>query len=122
MLIKREDGNYDCGPLDVICILHDVEKDSYHAALFLESPMPGPLQSIDETKMVRLKSKFHRTEGADSLEGAQAHVTKLREQFIIEDQNVIDDKAVPWDGELGIVWLTENWRAVGDKTAAEVIG
>jgi hypothetical protein len=109
MLIPKGDGTYMCGPLDVACILHDVAKDRYHAAFFYEKPFPGEVPSVEETCLVRLKSKMHHTEGAPTLEEAQIHLDELLETLTIDEENIWRD-AQPWDGGVGIVWVVENWK------------
>jgi hypothetical protein len=65
-----------------------------------------------EVKVVRLKSKMHHTEGADTLDGAKAHYGQLRDDIKIPDLNA-SDTPIGWDGEMGLVWAVENWTAKG---------
>lgn len=110
MLIeKQEKGKFIGGPLDVLCILHNINTGRYHAAFFEESPLPGPVPDIKNTKIVRLKSKMHHTEGSDTLEGALEHLKKLSEQIEVSEENIWKEPQ-DWNGDLGIVWLKDNWK------------
>jgi len=111
MLINNGDGTYTGGPLDIWCILHNVEAGTYHAAFFEEDPMPGPIEpDFRKVKPVRLRSKMHHTTGADSLEGAQAHLDEMVAKVQVPEQNVWRDEPMPWDGEIGITFIADNWR------------
>ncbi len=122
MLIETEKpGVYQAAALDILCILHNTETGRYHAAFFEEYPMPGPIPLVDETKIVRLKSKMHHTDGADTIEVAREHLRELRERILVSDGNVCE-KPFPWDGEIGIVWLVPNWVARGEVFGDVVLG
>lgn len=114
MLIQKQDESYQCGPLDVVCILHDVTTDRYHAAFFEEKPFPGPVEPVEKTDVVRLKSKMHNTTGADTLGGALTHLMDLAKRLSVPEGNIWKDPC-DWDGELGIVWVIPNWL----RSAAE---
>jgi hypothetical protein len=117
MLIETEKpGVFTAGALDILCILEDQNTGRFHVAFFEEHPMPGPVPSVEETNPVRLKSRMHHTAGADTLEGAQQHLRELREQIVLPDANVCDTP-IDWNGEIGIVWLVENWVARGETFA-----
>lgn len=109
MLIRHDDGTFTAGPLDAIQVLHDVNTGRYHACFFEEHPLPGPVLNTKDTKVVRLKSKMHHTQGAETLEGARQCVTEMRKQIILDDSCVFPD-VFEWDGELGIVQVLPNWR------------
>jgi hypothetical protein len=111
MMIRNGNGTYTAGPLDVIVILHDVSRGSYHVCFFEEYPMPGPVRDIETDQVVRLKSKMHHTTGSRGFEGAQRQLDEMRSQIELPDSNVVRDQAYPWNGEPGIVWLTSNWRS-----------
>lgn len=113
MLINNGDGTFTAGPLDVLCILHNVKKGRFHAAFFEESPFPGPVPDVDDVKVVRLKSKAHHTEGAETLEGALEHLDDLAAQIQVPPENIWR-KPRKWDGQIGIVWITDNWRVSGE--------
>lgn len=108
MLAPNGNGTFLCGPLDVVCVLHDVNTGKYHAAFFEERPFPGPILPVSETKIVRLMSKMHRTDGADNISGALEHMSELAENLGVPEQNRWTDPR-EWDGEIGIVWLVPNW-------------
>lgn len=110
MLLANGDGTYTGGAFDVLCILHNVETDTYHAAIFLERPMPGPVLSVENTKIVRLMSKGHHTEGAPTLEEAQKHLDEFAEKIKVPEENIWREPR-PWDGSLGIIWVEPNWKA-----------
>lgn len=108
MLLERNDNTFDGGILDVICILHNVNTNRYHVAFFEESPMPGPVQPIEEMIYVRLKSKMHHTVGAATLEGAMKHLEEFKSKIHVQDKNIwLEPK--DWDGEVGIVWVVPKW-------------
>lgn len=109
MMINNGNGTFTAGGLDMLCILHDVNTDRYHAAFFEEHPLPGEVKSIEETDIVRLKSKMHHTTGSDTLEGALEHLKELSEQIIVPEENIKKDP-IDWDGEIGIVFVWNNWR------------
>lgn len=110
MLIENGDGTFTGGPLDVLCILHDVEAETYHVAFFEEKPLPGPVPDLQDTKVVRLKSKMHHTLGAGDLCGAFEHLAEMREKIQVPDENVWREPR-DWDGQLGVVIVANNWRA-----------
>jgi hypothetical protein len=60
---------------EVILILFDPMKGTYHAALFYEAPFPGPPGAVPN--VARMRSKMHHTAGAPTLEGAQVHADEL---------------------------------------------
>ncbi len=109
MLLQREDKTFTGGILDVICILHNEKTNRYHAAFFEESPLPGKANiPIDQLPFIRLKSKMHHTEGADTLEEAKKHVEEMRKQIYLVDKNIWLEPQ-KWDGNEGIVWVVPNW-------------
>lgn len=109
MLIENGDGTYTGGALDVLLILHHVENGTYHPALFLEAPMPGPVPAPEDIKVVRVRSRFHHTTGAPTLEEAQAILDELAEKVIVPDANRWREQVFDWDGELGMTLLLPNW-------------
>lgn len=110
MMVNNGNGTFTAGPLDVLLILHDVGNDTYHPAFFEEAPMPGPVPDYWEVSVVRLKSKMHHTEGAKTLEEAQKLFDELAEKIELPEENRWRDKARDWDGQLGIVFVEQNWR------------
>lgn len=108
MMIDKGNGTYAAGPLDVLCILHDVNTGKYHAAFFEESPISGKVRPMDKTEFVRLKSKMHHTAGSKTLDGALEHLKELSEKIIVPDENV-KKEPIDWDGEIGITLVFENW-------------
>lgn len=115
MLIENGDGTGTAGPLDILLILHNVEAGTFHAAFFEESPPPGPIQDVADAETVRFKSKMHHTRGAPDLAGAQAHLDELGRTVHVPEGNVARDRAVPWDGQIGFVWVIPNWRRRGEE-------
>ncbi len=110
MLIKAENDTFIGGPLDVITILHHSTTGRYHAAFFEELPLPGPVPDIQDTTVVRLKSKMHRTTGAESMEEALIQLDELAAKISVPEENRWTD-AMEWDGHQGIVVIVPNWRA-----------
>jgi hypothetical protein len=102
-------GKPQCGPLDVVCILHDVTTGRYHAALFDERPFPGPVSPVEKTDVVRLMSRSHHTTGAATLEEALVHLKDLAVHVNAEPENIWTEPR-EWGGEIGIVWVVPNWR------------
>lgn len=117
MLIANGDGTYTGGPLDVICVLVDVTTGRFHAAYFEERPMPGPIPGVTDDRPVRLMSKMHHTEGADTWAGALDHAHAMTETITLPTENVMLDEAWPWDGEQATVRILPNWRAHAQDTA-----
>lgn len=110
MLIENGDGTYTAGPLDVLCILHDETKGTFHPAFFEEAPMPGPVQDVRDLTFVRLKSKMHHTTGFPSHAEALANLTEsLAARIHVPAENVWSDPK-NWDGDLAQVWVVCNWR------------
>lgn len=108
MLINNGDGTHTGGPLDILCILHDVERDRFHAAFAEEMPMPGSVPAVGDMPLVRLKSKMHHTAGAPALEEALVHLDDLAGKIHVPPENVWRDPR-PWDGE-PFVTIVANWR------------
>ena len=84
-MLLRTDTGFIAGPFDVIGIMKDTSTHRFHACVWEEKPMPGG-QPPDTS--VRLKSKMHHYAGADTFEGAVAHVAELRLKIEIDDANV----------------------------------
>lgn len=120
MLIPRSEGGYTAGPLDIQCILHNLEAGTFHAAFFEERPPPGPVLPVAETALVRLWSKMHHVTGSPTLEGAQAHLDDLAAKIQVRPENIARTQAYPWDGTPAIVWCVENWRLEPGRTFADV--
>lgn len=57
----------------IIAIIHNVALNTFHPALFLESPMPGGQHG---TTIIRHKSKMHHTTGFDSRDEAVQNITQ----------------------------------------------
>jgi hypothetical protein len=110
MLIRKDDGTFIAGSLDVLLILHNTVTNTYHAAVFLEAPMPGPRQPVESMSLVRLRSQMHHTTGAPDLEGARKHLEELSKKISVPDGNKWTDP-VEWNGELGITMIVPNWHA-----------
>lgn len=108
MLMPNGDGTFMAGPFDVLCILHNRETLRFHPAFFEEHPFPGPRPEITETKIVRLFSKMHHTEGSPTLEGALIQMGELAQKISVPPTNIWL-KPKPWDGDLGVVWVVDNW-------------
>lgn len=101
MLMPNGDGTYTGGNQDIICILNDVNTGKYHAAFFEESPLPG---GNEEVGFLRLKSKMHHTQGAETIEDAFKHVDDMRQKVHVSDDNVWREPK-DWDGTQGLVWV-----------------
>jgi len=113
MLIDNGNGTFIGGPLDVLCVLHNVKANTYHVAFFEEKPMPGPVPDWKEVTAVRLKSRLHHTTGSPTLKEAMEHLDDLASKIEVPPENVWRDVR-PWDGEIGVVWITNNWRVTGE--------
>ena len=103
MMKDNGNGTFTAGGLDVLCILHDVNTDRYHAAFFEEKPLPGKIKSIEETDIVRLQSKMHHASGSDTLDVALKHLKELSEKIIVPEEN-IKKEPIDWDGCLGVTF------------------
>ena len=122
MLIPNSDGTCTGGPLDVILIYHNIDAGTFHPVFYEEHPMPGAVLDVGDEVTVRLMSKMHHTVGFATLEEAQENVrTGLSTQIILNDTNVATEHAIPWNGEIGHVWIVQNWRRTGaERNFAEV--
>lgn len=109
MMMNNGDETFIAGSLDVLCILHNVNTNRYHAAFFEEHPFPGEIKPVEETDIVRLKSKMHHTGGSDTLDGALEHLKELSEKIIVPEEN-IKKEPIDWDGEIGITFVWNNWK------------
>ena len=109
MLIRKDDKSFTGGPLDVLCILHRIETDTFHAAYFEEKMMPGPIVQVSAVATVRLMSHMHHTEGAESFAGAQEHLKDLATKIELPETNIVRDRAIPWDG-YPFILMVPNWR------------
>ncbi len=107
MIIQNDDGTCTMGPADIICIFR-LPSGRYHVAILEEHPMPGPVQPIESLDFIRLKSKMHHTTGAETLEGAQAHLAELRKRLRMEDTNVVSDIAIDIGDPVCVIPVT-NW-------------
>ena len=120
MMLSNPDGTFMGGPLDVLCILHDVNTGRYHPAFFEEAPFPGPVADVRATTIVRLKSKMHHTGGFATLAEAVDNLDNdLSVKLKVPPTNVWRAPR-DWDGELGIVWLEPNWLLSVSKANAEL--
>ena len=108
MLFRNDDGTFTGGPLDVLCIFKNIHTGRYHAAFLEEKPMPGPVKSVADTQVVRLKSTMHHTEGSATLAGALIHLNELSIQIKLPEENVWKDP-IDWDGNPAVL-LKSNWR------------
>ncbi len=111
MLIQTEDPKvYRGGPLDVICILHDTQNNTYHPSFLEEKPLPGPVPSVKDTTIVRLKSRMHNTEGFRSFEEAVQNVKEeFAKQILLSEENLWIQKPMEWDGE-AFTMMVPNWK------------
>ena len=74
------------GPFDLIGIVKNTKTGRFHAYVWEESPLPGGDNA--DSDVVRLKSRMHHTEGAETFERALEHVADLRKKIQIKDANV----------------------------------
>ena len=109
MMMDNGNGTFTAGGLDVLCILHNINTNRYHAAFFEEHHFPGNVKPVEETDVVRLKSKMHHTGGSDTLDGALEHLKDLSEKIIVPDENIWKEP-IEWNGEIGITFIRDNWR------------
>lgn len=122
-LIPKGDGQgYITGPYDVLGIMQDVSTGRFHACLWLEAPLPS--QHGESDSIVRLKSKFHHTAGAETFEGALAHVAELRQKIEIEDSNVWTDPSQVVGKDFtnhgyADICIVPNWRTNAQKHPVE---
>lgn len=109
MLIAMNDGTYTGGPLDALMVLRNVETGRFHAAFFEEMPFPGPVIPVDRIEAVRLRSKMHHTEGAETFEQALVHLDDLAKKIILPESNIFRDAPRDWDGA-PCIRVVLNWR------------
>lgn len=117
MLIANSDGTFTAGPLDVLLILMDTARGTYHAAFLEESMFPGAILDVADTKLVRLKSKMHHTQGSTTFEGARVHLDELAKKIEVRDGNLCRDHVSPWNGS-PFSAVVPNWVRDG-KTFVE---
>lgn len=120
MLVQHtgETPVFTAGPLDVVLVLKDVNTGRFHMAFFVKSPMPGPFAPYGELTIVRLKSKMHHTEGAETFEEALGHMDKfLAQNVLVDPLNIYREAAIEWDGQLGIICIVNNWRRTDNEQA-----
>ena len=91
-----------------LLMVDDVTTGKFHAAFFEEHSMPGDIKSIEETKIVRLKSKMHHTGGSDTIEGSLVHLEELSSKIHLSENNIWKDP-IEWDGQLPITWVIPKW-------------
>lgn len=108
MLIGKDDGTFVGGPLDVIMILMKKDGGTFHVCFVEEYPLPGPRKEVEETVVVRLKSKMHHTQGATTFLGALEHLEEMRKNISLPNENVWLEPR-EWDGE-PFVMVVPNWR------------
>ncbi len=107
MLIPNDDGTFTGGHYDVLTVLFNTVKKTYHPAYFEEYPIPG----VDQLKYgVRLKSKFHHIIGSQTLVEAQILFNDLAKNLILPKENYFRDQVIEWNGEIGIVILLPYWK------------
>jgi hypothetical protein len=116
-MIQNEKGGYTLGPYDLLGIMRDTSTGRFHAAVWLENPLPGDYEALS---FVRLKNKFHHTAGSETYEGAVEHVAELRKKFDIADSNVwtarpqVVDRDFARDGYAEVVMVPkEDFQTTG---------
>jgi hypothetical protein len=72
---------------------------------------------LSDTKVVRLKSKMHHTQGTPDFEEAQKHLEELRQKIAVSDENVVR-RPVAWGGE-PFTTIISNWKASGTSITFE---
>lgn len=84
----------------LVKMLHNLKENTFHPIFYYESPLPGP---IEDQKVLRFKSKGHRTEGFKERPLAVESVSELEKQLKEQGDRVrieIEEKDdIPWDGE-----------------------
>ena len=103
MLIENN-GVYECGYLDIVCILKNVNTNRYHVAFFEEHPLSGEIKPMKEIKYTGLVSKMHHTGGADTLELALKDLDTLLTKIKVPIENVFKEP-LNWDGRIPISYV-----------------
>lgn len=110
MLRRLSDGSIAAGVHDVLVILHNGKTGTYHVCHF------APDYSIQGK--IRLTSDSLHKEGNSTLEGAQQHIDELLHdlpdgplEFL--PGNVLRESAIPWDGNLPVIWVVQDWKQDG---------
>lgn len=86
MLISNGDGTYTAGSYDVLGIVKNTDTGRFHVYFWEERPPPGPYDP--SPNIVRLRSKMHHTEGAETFDIALEHVRQIQERVRIPEENV----------------------------------
>lgn len=95
----------------VWCILHHTTNDTYHPALF--EGTHSVLGNPTEPGEVYLRSRRHHTDGCVNLKDAQDLMFEAAGRDVGVPQGNISPTPIEWDGEVGIVLVLPNWKALG---------
>lgn len=88
----------------LIKMLHNEKDKTYHPIFYYDSPLPGPMDSEANTKIMRYKSKGHHTEGFDTRDKAVTYANELKTRMETEFHDTVQieiDEAddLIWNGE-----------------------
>ena len=107
MLVRKDDGTFQAGPADIMCILK-LPTGTFHVAFFEEEPILGPKQPISELDAARLKSKMYHAIGSATLADEQIRAKKLRLKIKLPNENVLLDEVIEAE-DPEAVWVVPNW-------------
>lgn len=85
----------------LVMMLKNTKENTYHPIMYFEKPLPGPLDGEANQKLIRYKSKGHRTTGfkdrqaaIDTIEPEIVERLKPMGMTVIKDL----DLDIEWDG------------------------
>ncbi len=84
----------------VIGMIHNTTAGTYHPVLFIEDPLPGPLDQPG--RPARYKSKFHHTKGFASRDEADKEAIEILAPRVATEfgsPRIELGKEFAWDGE-----------------------
>jgi hypothetical protein len=86
----------------LVMMLKNLKTNTYHPIMYLEKPLPGGLESEGNQKLIRYKSKGHRTTGFTNREEAVTSIdteveARLKEMGYNVNRDLEGD--IEWDGE-----------------------
>lgn len=124
IVVNRETGSRTGGPLDILCILHNVSERHFRI-VFFDSGLWSKSDALmaEQLDVIDVKMKFLHPERAKTLAQAREYLAEMREWVALPDRNVAQEP-IPWDGQFGTRWNLKNWwrdAITLDQAIAEII-
>lgn len=86
----------------LVMMLHNTTENKYHPIFYLESPLPGGMESEGNQNLIRYKSKGHHTTGFETRDKA---IESVNNELIGQIKsigyipNLELDEDLSWDGK-----------------------